>query len=72
MNNDKPNHDALNVGGLFSRHLSDEAAVTLCNFLSELLAVAERRYSQQLWRYYELRRPPANTQYPWRTKVRVD
>ncbi len=56
---------------LFPRCISDESAVVLCDFLAELLMVADTRYLCHLMRYRKAHSPPVDPQYPWR-KTNID
>jgi hypothetical protein len=52
---------------LLPRHISDESASVLCNFLAELTQLAERRYFCKIRRYREVVRPPVDPQFPWQS-----
>ena len=67
------NHDEMYDGGinddmelLFPRHISDESAVAICDFLAELLLVVDNRYLHKYKRYREAHSQPFDPQYPWK------
>ena len=68
MNHDEMYDDETDndIEHIFPRHISDESAVVLCDFLAELLLFAENRYFTQLRRCHEAHSPPVDPDHPWR------
>ncbi len=50
---------------LFPRHISDESAAVLCDFMAELSMAAETRYLCQIRRYREENRTTVDPDHPW-------
>ena len=50
---------------LFPRHISDESAAVLCDFMAELSMAAESRYLCQIRRYREENRTTVDPDHPW-------
>ena len=62
MNDDEMNDE---VERLLPRHISDESAAVLCDFIAELSMVADSRYLCRLRRYREENRTMTNPDRPW-------
>lgn len=58
MNDDK-------MARLFPRHISDESAAVLCDFMAELSMAAECRYLCQIKRNREENRTTVDPDHPW-------
>ncbi len=68
MNHDEMYDDEMenDIELLFPRDISDESAMVLCDFLAELLMMADSRYLCHLRRYREEHSPPFNDYYQYR------
>ena len=61
MNDDEMTDEVVR---LLPRHISDESAAVLCDFLAELSMAAESRYFCQVRRYREERRATVDSDPP--------
>ena len=55
----------FNMDRLLPRDVSDEAATVLCDFLAELVVIAETRYAPYCRRHRDSQPLPVDKQHPW-------
>jgi hypothetical protein len=55
-----------NYRGIFPDAVSDETAVALSTFLTDLAAECERRYLAKMMRYRANHQPPCDPDCPWK------